>query len=297
MRNTLKVIAAAAGLALASAAQADVTVGGIVFTGALPGGSHLETATLAQTLPDALGFAKGYGYITTVNGATNYCAGAGTCSLYYTFTNYHVESGSIPAGGLYEFSGGIINLYYSASPALNLLTQDSNANWAAISAMTPWVQLLGHNSYDNLLNKTGSLTGVSSLVGNLLTENGQGLVDVNTLGWGMADVAAFLNGNGISDNCAAAGAQIGGPNGCAAHVDGYADIQITSSTSNRVLNAHDVTNGLAVDCQNFAGNPTGWCMQGTLNARGDVVIPEPATLALVGLGLLGAGLARRRVRP
>ena len=86
MNKTITTLLAAVGIA-ASAPASAVVIGGVDFgtLGGAPFRTHLETATLAQTFINGNGQnATAYGFITTVNGDTSYCAdGSSNCGLYY----------------------------------------------------------------------------------------------------------------------------------------------------------------------------------------------------------------------
>ncbi len=279
MKKLLSIAAAAAAIFTAAPASA-VVVAGIDF-GATGANAHLETATLAESFVGAVGDKlSGYGLITTVNGSSNYCA-VGTCSLYYHFHDYTVTQFSPLA---VRFSGGIVDLYVKSGSPVNLLNANSPTNITTITTtMTPWARLTGHMFDDLIVNAllgpgAQTLNGFGSLTGPNLTQTGSGMLDADLSGtFGSAAAAAYLDGNDRPDG-----------------FGGNADVIFTSSTSNAVLNAQDVSSGLTAGCQTGTAAAGAWCFQGTSNIRGTAKpVPEPAGIALVGLGLFAAGVARR----
>lgn len=276
MKTLISAAVAAIGLAVTAPASA-VVVGGIDFgsLGGPPARVHLETGSLAETFVDNVGqINRGYGLIATVNGDSTYCAGNNAnCSLYYYYTGYQVTSFNAITGKVI-FTGGDLKVYYSGAPAINLLGQDSNANIAFITGLAPWVEMTGHTFFDPAFPSIGTLNGSGTLTGATLTQVGQGLLDIAN-GFGDPSVTNFLNTNTISDN-----------------LGGFADVALTSSSNNFVLNPFDQAGPLGDSCQ--SGNPQSgdWCLQGTVNTRGKT--PEPGTIALLGLGLFGAAFSQRR---
>jgi len=283
-KSTIAALLAAAGIAIASPASA-IVVGGIDFgiLGENPINTHLETATLAQTYVNGNGQnATAYGYITTINGDSSYCAGNGSCGLFYVaqFTGSQNFTGSYV-----EFTGMTVSVYMAADAgALNLQLQDSPTNLATIQAMPLWLQLTGHGNLGGGADPAAVLNGTGVLTGSTLSGAGFGLLDV-VMGVANADVEAYLNTNGTPD---AAG--------------GLADITFTSSFNNEVLNPYDVLNGYADGCARpLPGTTQGpgpavgaWCYQGTANLRGVTQIPEPGLVGLLAIGLMGLGAAARR---
>lgn len=280
-KNLASLLAAASIAAVATPASA-IVVGGINFgtLGESPFNTHLETATLAQQIVTGNGQSSMvYGFIESVNGQTlNYC-GAGftsNCSLYYVATFSNSQNFS---AGYVEFTSATVDIYYHNTPTANLLSlgnSPDNINFITSSPnSTLWASFVGHNNLGGAADPNAVVNATGLFAGSSLSFSGSGLFDV-VLGAGVAGVADFLNANGIAD---AAG--------------GFADVALTSSANNNVLNPFDVAAGLTSSCGSATPVAGQWCFQGTANIRGNTQIPEPASLALLAAGLGMFGFSRR----
>lgn len=289
MKKKLIALALAAGTALVVSAPASATiVSGIDFGNM--GLTHLETMTLAQQFIDptttapGTGAGQGYGFITTVNGSTSYCTAGGGCGLYYTVD---FGGGTFTSASNIEFTTTTVNLYYLPT-FTNLLTQDSATNLAWITGGTLYASLDGHGNLGGGLAANVVSSAQGSLSGTVLNFTGFGLLDVNLSAAGDTAFENYLNGDSEVDA-----------------IGGRADLSYTESASNSVLNSNDPgttplpdrnnPNALVGACYNGTAVTGDWCLQGTLNTRGTAAeIPEPGTLVLISMGLLGVGLVRRR---
>ena len=253
------------GMGMATTASA-ISVGGIFFNE----GAHFEVASIYENFVARVGDElTGYGEVTQINGTADFCvSGALQCELTYVFGGFTVES-ITPTEIV--FSGGWVNFYVGETAAgtnnFNPFNTSSQAqDIADASDGTLWMTLEGHTNLVGGLLGTLFSTGENFGTGNDVGE-GAGLLDVdytgaangNTAGAG-AVANAIFDTDGLNDN-----------------LGGTADFTLTSSFGT-------------------AASPDHIPLSGTANLRGLAAVPEPGTIALLGLGLLGLGATQLRRR-
>lgn len=208
----------------------------------------------------------GYGRVNTINGNLNFCAGGpGTCELTFRFYGFSAKPGGTASD--IDFTGGFVNFYVGTGTDLDfdpfnntleseLLAQATNG--------TLWLQVAGSDFLDLVTGRTGTLQATGTNFGSGTTDAGTGIGQLNIIG-GLADVIAALDTNSVDNH---KGCVIGST---------CSDFDLTTSFSR-------------------VGAPgSGYIpLAGVASVAGRVAVPEPASLALVALGLIGVSFIRRR---
>lgn len=258
MAKVAKVMSALGAVLAMGSAQA-LSVGGVVWD---PDSLFDFTATdsMIETIANPVigGQIQGYAKINTLNGTdqSTFCPG---CELTYTFSGYTITNIDAVTGAL-TFSGGTINVFVDNTPDYDSLSALSAGDGVLFLSLT------GNSHIDQETGRTGTLHADPTPASVGVAGDGRGFLDVTG---GLA--ATYFDTNVFPLLAPGGGTE-------------FADFQFTSSfqllPGAQTFKSDDgVTYGL------FGSND----LQGA-----SVAVPVPGTMALLGLGLLGAGVMRRR---
>jgi len=221
--NLLKTFAAASAIALASftTSAAPVSSGGITWDPDYAGFGNDFLASSMYTSTDVTGVTSGYGFISVLNGQSDYCTVSGSCELSFVFSDL-ANGGEL---NFYVNDAGLTESTYASSGATANTTSLENNLWLSLAAVntdsTSDTYSVDFDVYFNALDIAGTVFSN---------------FDTNTMenGTDVAVIASAIRSGTTSNNTGSA---------------------------------------------TFYGNS----------------IPEPTSIAIFGLGLLGlAGAARRK---
>ena len=249
------------GVALAATAMsafaAPQTVGGVTWDPDSVLDFSSFSIAIRQQIDPATGVVSGFGIISTMNGTaqTTFCPG---CELTFTFGGFTpVGSNPIPSttNTTVNYTGGFVNVYVDSTPEITNPADPTTLTAANTSDGNLWLALAGHAINGITFTGTVATNGLPAPNTTVTGLSGLGVLDV------LSGAAGGLAGQYFNTNTRQDGADFSFSNSFTLFLP-----------QNNILNA-----------------------AGTGNFFSDsIAVPEPATLALVGVALLGLGAARRR---
>ncbi len=268
MKKSFNQICLAAALTVGSTmAQADVSVGGVTWDPDYAGDFFSVTA-IAETVTTVVGTGiSGFGEITSVNNYAQHEFCPSGCELTYVFSGYTLldinstgpgTSGIDPVTSGFAFGGGTLDVFVDPVADFDMYTADGLAR---ASGGVLWLSLTA---------VTDPTSGYAAF-GSTLEGTLDSLIDVNGHGNGYFDVtgglaAANFDTNNANDRCV---------------------LSMGTFCPDFFFESDFDLDPLLV----AAG--AGFTHRGSADLNGHS-IPEPSTIALIGLSLFGLGFARRR---